>query len=245
MILHCQIDPDPASPNHYNPLATNLGGEDGGTYESVAVDNRNPERPVFYVTEDLDDGALRRVVVNGSGWDSLHTDAVETSFLRILDETNFEWTDDEKDARKSAEDYFPNAEGISFHEEEGRVYFMSKETKRLLVLDLESLTYEYETTGFKFYGDGSFNDQPDQGLFFGPRYRHMFFTEDGGSTPGVYARLGSTGTYYTVFQGLSSEYDGDETSGIALSPDGTRLYAAFQEAGLLFEFTRDDGLPFE
>ena len=70
-------------------------------------------------------------------------------------------------------------------------------------------------------------------------------TEDGGSTPGVYARLGSTGEYYTMFQGLPDDYDGDETVGIAISPDQTKFYAGFQRAGLLFEITRDDGLPFE
>jgi len=73
----------------------------------------------------------------------------------------------------------------------------------------------------------------------------MYFTEDGGSSPGVYARLGSTGAYYTMFQGFLEYYDGDETAGVALSPDGTRFYAGFQEAGLLFEFTREDGFPFE
>lgn len=37
---------------------TELGG-DGGRYESVAVDNRNPANPVFFTTEDDSEGALR------------------------------------------------------------------------------------------------------------------------------------------------------------------------------------------
>ena len=73
----------------------------------------------------------------------------------------------------------------------------------------------------------------------------MYFCEDGGSSPGVYAR-DSNGMYHTVFQGISGgRYDGDETVGIALSPDGLKLYAGFQDTGVLMEFTRDDGLPFE
>jgi len=237
-----QIDPDPSGQNHDSPKETKLGGK-GGTYESVAVDNRTPERPIFFVTEDLSDGALRRVEVNGSGWNSLHQD-VATSFLRILDNSRFEWTVDEDDGKDSAEEYYPNSEGISFHEEEGKLYFMAKTTKTMIILDLDNLTYKSETTGKKFYGDGSFSAQPDQSIF-GPRRRHMYFTEDGGSSPGVYARLGSTGTYYTMFQGISKEYDGDETAGVALSPDGKKFIAGVQRAGVLFEFSRDDGLPFE
>jgi len=197
------------------------------------------------VTEDESDGALRRVEIDGTGWDSLHReDAATTSFLRILDDSRFGWTVDEDDAKDSAEEYYPNSEGISFHEEEGRLYFMSKELKSMLVLDLKASTYESETTGKKFYGEGSFAAQPDQSIF-GPRRRHMYFTEDGGSTPGVYARLGSTGTYYTMFQAISKDYDGDETVGVALSPDGKKFYAGIQDVGILFEFSRDDGLPFE
>ena len=48
-----------------------------------------------------------------------------------------------------------------------------------------------------------------------------------------------------VFQAISDEYDGDETVGIALTPDRMKLYAGIQDAGVLFEFTRDDGRPFE
>jgi len=59
----------------------------------------------------------------------------------------------------------------------------------------------------------------------------------------MFARLGSTGTYYTMFQGISKEYDGDETAGVALSPDGKKFVAGIERAGVLFEFSRDDGLP--
>jgi len=142
----------------------------------VPVDNRTPERPIFFVTEDLSDGALCRVGVHGTGWNSLHQD-VATSFLRISDDSRFEWTVDEDDAKDSAEDYYPDSEGISFHKEGGKLYFMSKVLKTMIILDLENLTYESETTDKKFYGEGSFSAQPDQSIF-GPRRRYMYFTED-------------------------------------------------------------------
>jgi len=217
---------------------TELGG-DGGRYESVAVDNRNPANPVFFTTEDDSEGALRRFVASGSGWDALHTKG-EHSFLNILSDNTFEWTEDLDVGRASASKHFPNSEGIQVHE--GQVYFMAKELQRLLILDLETNTYKTEGTGRKFYGEGDFGNQPDQNLF-GPTRKYMYFTEDGGKDPGVYARYGTDETYFTMFQGNLSEED--ETVGIALSPDHKAFYAALQGHGMVYEFRREDGLPFE
>ena len=110
----------------------------------MPVDNRTPERPIFFVTEDLSDGALCGVGVHGTGWNSLHQD-VATSFLRISDDSRFEWTVDEDDAKDSAEDYYPDSGGISFHKGGGKLYFMSKVLKTMIILDLENLMYESET----------------------------------------------------------------------------------------------------
>ena len=222
---------------------TKLGGIDGGKYESVAVDNRNPDRPVFYVTEDREHGALRRYEANGSGWGALHSDdGGTTTFLRIIDDSIFEWTTDEDIGQESAGEYYPNAEGIQVHE--GQVYFMSKELKLLLILDVDRMTYKTESSGIKFYGNGSFEDEPDQNLF-GPSRQYMYFTEDGGESPGVYARYVGDGTYFTLFQGIDGVHSDDETIGIALSPDRTKFYAGLQDAGYIFEFARDDGRAFE
>lgn len=222
---------------------TKLGGIDGGKYESVAVDNRNPERPIFFVTEDREHGALRRYVANGNGWGALQAeDGGTTTFLHILDESVFEWTADEDIGQECAGEYFPNAEGIQVHE--GKVYFMSKELQTLIILDLDNMTYETESSGMKFYGEGSFSDEPDQNLF-GPSKKYMYFTEDGGKSPGVYARYAGDGTYFTLFQGIDGVYSDDETVGIALSPDHTKFYAGMQDAGYIFEFVREDGLVFE
>jgi len=219
---------------------TRLGGR-GGRYESVACDDSEPSRPVFFTTEDDETGALRRFAARGAGWGALHSDGDE-SFLLIKDGRNFEWTADESAARRSAARYYRNSEGIQYHE--GRLYFMAKKDRKMIILDLDEMTYETEITGKKFYGEGSFGAQPDQNVF-GPTRKYIYFTEDGGSSPGVYARFGEEGTFFTMFQAISGGvWDGDETVGIALSPDNKRFYAGIQ-LGIIFEFTRDDGLPFE
>ena len=114
----------------------------------------------------------------------------------------------------------------------------------MFILDLDSMTYTKETTGKKFYGEGSFENQPDQNMF-GPTRKYLYFTEDGGN-PGVFARYGEDGTYFTMFQATKGgPYSYDETVGVALSPDHRRFYAGIQHYGIIFEFTRKDGLPFE
>lgn len=240
-----QVDPDPNSVNHHTPKETLLGG-DGGRYETVACDNRNPARPIFFTTEDHEYGALRRFEADTNGWDSLHTGG-KTTFLRIIDDINYEWTDDESWARNSASAYYRNSEGVSYHD--GKLYFAAKKTHTLFILDLQKMTYEAEYTGALFTGQGSFNAQPDQ-LFLGNYKRWIYFTEDGGNSPGVYVR-DADGTYSTIFEAVEGGMYGgkygesDETVGIALSPDRKKMYAGFQDGGILMEFTRDDGVPFE
>ncbi|KAL7545818.1 hypothetical protein ACHAWF_009167 [Thalassiosira exigua] len=228
-------------------METVLGGSFGGRYESVACDDRDPSNLKFFTTEDSSNGALRRFETSGYGWGALHDGGV-TTFLKIIDDSTYEWTTNEVSAQISATVYYPNAEGIQFHN--GKLYVMSKVAKKLLVLDVENLTYEVEITGKKMYGEGDFGNEPDQNLF-GPSRKYMYFTEEGGADPGVYGRFGGDGTYFdgtyfTLFQGIpSGRYSGDETVGIALSPDHTRFYAGFQDAGVMFEVTRDDGEAFE
>ena len=75
-----------------------------------------------------------------------------------------------------------------------------------------------------------------------------------GKTPGVYA-VDETGNSYAIFEAYGSMYHGDEATGLAFSPDGTRMYACFQDCGCevsgdpdcgcLFEFRRDDGRTFD
>jgi len=110
----------------------------------VAVDNRVPENPVFFVTEDRLYPVLRRFVANGNGWGALASEGT-TTFLRLLDGSRYEWTADEEAARANGHKYFPNSEGISYHD--GKLYFMPKEQRRIIILDLDGNTYEVEYTG--------------------------------------------------------------------------------------------------
>ena len=122
---------------------------------------------------------------------------------------------------------------------------MSKFLDLLIILDLENYTWISETTGKKFYGEGSFGGSPDQN-YHGPTRKYMYFTEDGSDDPGVYGRYGRDGTYFTLFQAIAGGiHTEDETIGIALSPDHKRFYAGFQDNGYIFEFTRSDKLAFE
>lgn len=236
-----QVAADPSSPNYLKPQKTMIGERMGGRFESVATDDRNKQSPVFFATEDSSFGAMRRFQATSRGWNSLHTDG-EMSYLLIVDDKNFEWTKNLTAARESAYAYYQNSEGISFNN--GTLYFTTKSTQKMFVLDLESLTYTLETTGLNFQGKGSFNAMPDQVI--GGDKRFLYLTESGGSTPGVYARDMYTGKYMTIFESIDGEerYLNDETVGIAFSPDRYRMYAGYQGAGVLFEFRRTDNLPF-
>lgn len=59
------------------------------------------------------------------------------------------------------------------------LFGISRKTTQYLVVKLTAQNLSLciiSQTGKKFYGEGSFAAQPDQGFFFGPRYRHMYFT---------------------------------------------------------------------
>jgi secreted PhoX family phosphatase len=70
------------------------------------------------------------------------------------------------------------------------------------------------------------------------------FFQDGGAHCGVHGR-DSTGNYFTIIDNDpdSGSFTG-ETTGLAFSPDGKRMYVAFQKPGIIFEFIRTDGFSF-
>ena len=70
---------------------------------------------------------------------------------------------------------------------DGLLYFAAKETATLFILDLENMTYEKEQTGSQFEGKGDLNAQPYQ-IVLGNYKEWIYFTEEGGDTPGVYLR---------------------------------------------------------
>lgn len=135
------------------------------------------------------------------------------------------------------------------------LYFVSKKTYQLYTLNLTKLTYTTVSTNEKLFGDGSFEGSPDQ-IIRGKGGDLLYFTEDGGRSAGVYA-LDRENQRYAIFEAYSGLYNGGETTGLAFSPDGKKMYASFQDCGCkstcydvdytcgcLLEFSREDQMPF-
>mmetsp|Transcript_6827 Transcript_6827/g.20310 ORF Transcript_6827/g.20310 Transcript_6827/m.20310 type:complete len:440 (-) Transcript_6827:648-1967(-) len=238
-----QVDPKGAK----EPSPTKLVESDGGNFESVACDNRNPEKPVFFVTEDHRRGAIRRYQPNPNhttvGWNTLHENGGKIDYLQFLENNEFHWTSDIELGRESAFEYYMNVEGIDL--KDGLLFFVSKRLMRLFILDLDKGTYTSEQTDGGLFGDGSFRDTPDQLVRIAGGGSFIFLTEDGGTTPGVYVRETVTGNYLAIFEGLDPKYWYDETTGLAFSPDRKRMYACIQDIGYLYEFVREDGKAFD
>jgi hypothetical protein len=119
------------------------------------------------------------------------------------------------------------------------LYFVTKVKRLLYILDLDDMTYRRVSTR-----SGSFTGQPDQieTVVDSGNNDLMLLTEDGTGTAGIHAR--QRDRYFTILE-ATSDYADDETSGLALSPDKKHLYFAYQDSGVLFDVTRDDGRPFD
>ena len=188
------------------------------------------------------------------GWDTLHSSNGNIDYLLFFADGYFTWTCDEEAARKSQQLYYPNVEGIAFFEDS--LYFVSKRTLQVYKLDLDDMTYTTSPTNNGLKGDGEFRHQPDQIVKNGNSSASwLYLTEDGGRTPGVYAINSDTGEKFSIFEAYAEKYFGDETTGLAFSPDGSKMYACFQDCGCisssdancgcLLELSRDDGLSFD
>uniref|UniRef100_A0A7S1YNU4 SMP-30/Gluconolactonase/LRE-like region domain-containing protein n=1 Tax=Grammatophora oceanica TaxID=210454 RepID=A0A7S1YNU4_9STRA len=110
-------------------------------------------------------------------------------------------------------------------------------------MDLENLTYERSSTVA-----GAFNQEPDQirhilgesGTGVAEGGDIVYFCEDGGNDAGVHGR-DSSGNFYSILDGPGHN---GETTGLDLSPDRRRMYVSYQDERIIYEITRDDGLPF-
>jgi len=213
-------------------------GRDGGRFESFAYHSESSEALAqFFVTEDIENGALRRFIPDSVDWDdpwNILLGSGTTTYLVLNPELGtFSWTEDKRIGEESASNHFPFSEGIDCAD--GFLYFISKSLKKLYVLSLRDSTYISQTTQH-----GAFDGQPDQvKRLLKSRDELLFFTEDGGNRPGIHAR-DSKGHFFTVLEGI----EGDESTGLAFSPDGKHLYFAMQDAGLIYDVTRNDGLAF-
>jgi hypothetical protein len=224
------------------PQATVIGGTAGGSFEAFAFDARNSSSPSYFVTEDVTNGALRRYrppVNTPMTWSSLHGTGGTIDYLEFLPGNKFRWTTSLTTGRTSAQNNFPSSEGIAV--QNGKLAFVSKTRKQLFTLNLDLLTYTVVSTATNTLpGGGRFDAQPDHVIVTSSTSGVLILTEDGGTTPGMFAYDGSK--YLSYFE---SNYSGDEIVGIAFSPDRKFLFAAVQSVGLLFQISRDDGKPFD
>ena len=219
---------------------TVMGGTSGGSFEAFAFDARDPTATSYYVTEDSENGALRRYrppINTPLRWDLLHGSGGTLDYLELVSSNTFRWTTSLSVAQTSAQTYFPNSEGIAV--QNGKLHFVSKVPKLLYSLDLNALTYTVVSTKTSTLpGGGIFADQPDHLL--AASSGALILTEDGGSTPGLFVYDGSKFLSY-----FESNYSNDEIVGIAFSPDKKIMYAVVQDAGLVFQISRDDGQSFD
>ena len=58
----------------------------------------------------------------------------------------------------------------------------------------------------------------------------------------VFRSRDELGRFFTI---LESPVLTDETTGLSISPDKKHMYVAYQDNGLLFDITRQDGLTFD
>lgn len=98
----------------------------------------------------------------------------------------------------------------------------------MFILDLDNGTYQKSSTKYGVLtGPGEFKHQPDQ-IVRNNKGEHLYLTEDGGNTVGVYAIHKPTGKRYAMFEAYNRNYLNDETTGLAFSPDGSKMYASFE-----------------
>ena len=213
-----------------------------GIYESVTYDGRG-EIPIFFTTEDSANGALTRFVPNSESRDAIYEEG-DYSYLELMGiselpgrgqsiRCKFQWIANREEARKNANDFYKNTEGVDF--KGNQLYFVSKAFKMLYICNVNTMECEISSTE-----SGTFSNQPDQIKILLESERDVvYFCEDGGSGNGVHAR-DNTGNYYTILQ----KNGGSETTGIAFDPSKTRMYVSYQQDGIIYEIRRADGLPF-
>ena len=239
------------------PARQTLLGGNGAAYESTAYDNRDPTKPVFYITTDEGNGplvkytpdaqAVANAIANDDYSNMLHDNSGGTAkyeYLEILTLSNgqgtYRWTTNINTGRSSASTYFPNGEGIDIRD--GFIYFTAKLRKELFIFDIDNLTFTRHSTN-----GGAFDSQPDQvgrvlDFTNGDTDGILYFCEDGGDECGVHGRDAS-GNFFTILQDEGNNFGG-ETTGLAFSPNGMFMYVSFQSPGHIFEIKRTDGLPF-
>ena len=202
-------------------VPTVIGGT-GGSYESFAYDARDRLNPTFYVTNDSGNGALTRFTPNSavvaaaesSGnysevlynmgtleWLLLNPDSGSMNDLT----GTFSWTSNRPQADTNSNAFYRNSEGIDVRN--GLLYFVTKGSKSLYILDLDNYTYVRSSTV-----SGAFDGQPDQVqriISLDPTRDMLYFCEEASADNGIHAR-DTEGNFYTIIDAdtLNSETTG-------------------------------------
>lgn len=157
---------------------TVLGGT-GGNYESMAYDNRRRLKPRFFVTNDKENGEIRRFTpkrwpIENNDFTSILTTPGNINYLVLNPKKGrFGWSRDEAKGKKSAQRHFPNCEGIDVRG--NLLYFVCKLRRELFILNLDDRTYTKSSTD-----SGAFDGQPDQivRLVGSDENNLLYFTEE-------------------------------------------------------------------
>jgi hypothetical protein len=220
-----------------------------GHYESFAYYDNGTAIPTFYMTMDDAKGVVTRLTPDDAAracyrqsadydrWCTLESGTLDYLFL-TPGSGLAGWTANASEAAENAKENFPNNEGINI--QDGIMYITSKKIKRLVIVNLVTLEYSFESTKH-----GAFVEEPDQIVRIpGDDSGRMFFCEDGGPSPGLHVR-NSSGVFLTILYGDGTKFTIDEeTTGVAFSPDAKHLYVAFQDRGIVYDVTRDDSRSF-
>lgn len=188
---------------------TVIGGS-GGNYESFAYDNRDRYHPTFYVTNDDSNGSLVRFIPNKKVVATAEKTGDYSKVLYTMGEINhlqlhpergrredtrgtFSWTTSRKVGDNNAFKFYKNAEGIDIRN--GLLYFTTKKSKSLFILDLDNQSYERSSTV-----NGSFDGQPDQvARLIGENHQEdlLYFGEEASNSNGIHAR-DVNGQFFTI-----------------------------------------------
>jgi len=207
----------------------------GGRYEAFAYDDRNKNRPTFFVTEDQQNGPTRRfrptkVDWENDPWNMLHEEGQLDYLILNPDATKdnqtgtYDWTYSFQEAQANAFDNYPSAEGIDH--KDSMLYMACKREKMLYIIDLDSnkyVRYSLETALFDGEPDGVTSILNDM-------QEIMYFTEDEGSFAGVHGR-NTLGQLFTVLEGPG--FSDDSVTGLTFSPSGHHMYLCFQKEYVL------------
>jgi len=227
-----QTDPSGVRPQEVTQVV-----DTGGNYESFAYWIDGTGFPFFYTTNDSVDGPLVRFTPDAAGmacynsenkWCTLNSGSHD--FLQLRSDGTFSWG-----AKGSANpNVYPYAEGIDVRGD--KLYFVSKTTKKLFILDLVAGTYEWSSTV-----SGAFNNQPDQLAYIvDDPNQIIYFCEDGGNDCGVHGR-DATAKFFSILDGTGYS---TETTGLTFSSDKYYMFLSFQSPGVIWQFWRDDGRTF-